>query len=196
LVLGRKRKLPLRVPTNEENWTRAMYGFQTLGPAAKSAFPVLVEFAFKTPDRWQAVNALLESDADAIRLVARSLKSPDRHVRLRAIDLLTSLRMFPDEVSLPALESALDDPDREVRTEAAKAIAFYNQQLGVNAIWLTSDDPERRSWGAKNIGRYRTRAQAFLPNLEAAADDADPKVREAVAEAVQQVRGRERPPTD
>jgi HEAT repeats/HEAT repeat len=195
-VLEWRLKLPLRVPTNEENWTRAMQGFWALGPAARSAFPELVEFAFKTPDRWQAINALLESDADAIRLVASSLQSPDREVRLRAIDILTSLRMFPDEVSLPALEGALDDPDRQVRAEAAKAIAFYDQSLGFSVNWLTLADAELRFWGAKNIGRYRTHAQAFLPNLEAAADDDDPKVREAVAEAIQQVRGRESPPTN
>ncbi len=194
-VLGWQTKLPQRLPTNEENWTRAMYGFWALGPAAKTAFPELVEFALETPDRWQAISAF-ESDADAMRLVASSLKSPDRDVRLRAIDILTSLRMFPDEVSLPALQGALNDPDRQVRVEAARAIAFYNQALGFYVNWLTLADPELRFWGAKGIGRYRTRAQAFLPDLEAAADDADPKVRDAVAEAIQQVRGRESSSTD
>lgn len=195
-VLGWQLKLSLRVPTNEENWTRAMYGFRALGPAAKPAFPELVELALKTPDRWQAINDLAETDTDTMRLVASSLKSPDPNVRLRAIDILTCLRMFPEEVSLPALEGALNDPDLQVRAEAAKAIAFFNQNLGAYAIWLSLADPELRFWGAKSLGRYRTRAQAFLPDLEAAADDDDPKVRDAVAEAIRQVRGRQSFSTD
>jgi HEAT repeat protein len=53
-----------------------------------------------------------------------------------------------------------------------------------------------RVFGAQAVGSYRTRARPFLPDLEAAAHDDDPKVREAAAEAIQKIRGRESPPTD
>jgi HEAT repeat protein len=199
IVLEWRLKLPLRVPTNEDRRTRAMYGFRALGPAAKSAFPALVAIALNSPDEWQrgdAVNALSESDADTMRLLARGLKHPDREVRLRASFALSCLRIAPDAVGLPALEGALNDPDSGVRADAAKGVALYRHQLKSCADCLDHRDPEVRAIAARVVGGYRIRAREFLPALEAAARDPDPKVRDAVAEAIRQVRGRELRPTD
>jgi hypothetical protein len=199
ILLEWRLRLPLRVPTNQEKRMRAMYGFRALGPAARSAFPAVVAIALNSPDDWQradALNALTDSDADTMRRLAGGLKSPDREVRLRAVDALSCIRIAADEVCLPALEGALNDPDPQVRVEAAKAIALFDQNLKAYASWLTHRDPERRVFGARAVGGYRTRARAFLSDLEAAARDDDPKVREAVAEAIRQVRGREAPPTN
>lgn len=195
-VLEWRLGLPIQVPTNQDTRKRAMYGFRALGPAARSAFPELVAIALHSPDEWQrgdAINALTESDADTMRRLARGLRSPDRKVRLRAIHALACLRIAPDEVCLPALEGILNDPDPRVRAEAARAIALINRQLAACAALLTDRDPEIRAGMARLIGGYRTRARALLPALDAASRDADPKVREAVAEAIQQVRGRECP---
>ncbi len=199
IVLEWRLKLPLRVPTNQDNRMRAMYGFRALGPAARSAFPTLVAIALDSPDEWQrgdAINALTESDADTMRRLARGLKSPDREIRLRAVSALSCIRIAPDEVCLPALEGALDDLDTRVRAEAAKGVALIHQQLKGCAACLVHRDPEVRASAARIVGGYRTRARDFLPALEAAARDADPKVRDAVAEAIQRVRGRESPPAD
>ncbi len=199
ILLEWRLKLPVRVPTNQENRMRAIYGFRALGFAASSAFPTIVAMALYSPDEWQrgdAINALTDSDADTMRRLADGLKSPDREVRLRAVDALACIRIAPDEVCLPALEGALNDPDPQVRTEAAKAIALFDHQLKIFAAWLTHRDPQMRVFGARQVGSYRTRARAFLSGLEAAAGDEDPKVRAAVAKAIQQVRGRESPPTD
>jgi len=192
ILLEGRLKLPLRVPTNQENRMRAMYGFRALGLAARSAFPAVVAIALNSPDEWQradAINALTDSDADTMRRLAAGLKSADREVRLRALFSLPCIRIAPDEVCLPAFEAALKDPDPQVRIEAAKAIAFFQQNLKDFAAWLTHRNPEIRVFAAQAIGSYRTRAQAYLSDLEAAAHDKDPKVRAAVAEAIHQVRG-------
>jgi len=198
ILLEWRLKLPLRVPTNQENRMRAMYGFRALGSAASSAFPELVAIALHSPDDWQrgdAINALTDSDADTMRRIADGLKSPDRAVRLRVVHTLACIRIAPDEVCLPALEGAQSDPDPQIRNEAAKAIALFNYQLKVFAAWLTHRDPKMRTSGAQQVGSFRTRARAFLSDLEAAAGDTDPEVRAAVSEAIHQVRGSESPPT-
>ncbi len=198
ILLEWRLKLPLRVPTNQEKRMRAMYGFRALGSAASSAFPELVAIALYSPDDWQrgdAINALTDSDADTMRRLAGGLKSPDPEVRLRAVHALACIRIVPDEVCLPALEAVLNDPDPQVRNQAAKAIALFNHQLKVSAAWLTHRDHKMRVFGAQQVGSYGTRARVFLADLEAAARDDDPEVRAAVAEAIQQVRGRESPST-
>ena len=144
IVLEWRLKLPLRVPINQDKRMRAMYGFRALGPAAKSAFPALVAIALNSPDEWQrgdAINALTESGADAMKLLAGGLKSPDREVRLRAAVALSCIRIAPDAVCLPALEMALNDPDTRVRAEAAKGISLCHQQLKVSASRLDHRDP-------------------------------------------------------
>ena len=198
VVLEWHWKLPVHVPSNFESRGRAMCGFRTLGLAARSAFPEIVAIALNSPDEWQrddAINALCESDADTMRRLAEGLKSPDPEVRLRAIFALTCLRIAPDEVCLPALEGARNDPDPRVSSAAAKGISFINQQLSAIARCLTHRDPEVRASAARFVGGYRTRASSFLPALEAAARDADSKVRAAAARATEQVRGHESSPT-
>jgi len=199
IVLELRLNLPVRVPTNQDQRMRAMYGFRALGLAARSAFPALVAIALDSPDEWQrgdAINALTDSDADTMRRLAEGLKSSDSEIRLRAVFALSCIRIAPDEVCLPALEGALNDPDTRVRAEAAKGIALFQHQLKTCAACLAHRDPEVRASAARIVGGYRTRARDFLPALEAAARDADPKVRYAVAEAIQEVRGRESPPTE
>ncbi|MGO9468319.1 MAG: HEAT repeat domain-containing protein [Isosphaeraceae bacterium] len=198
ILLEWRLKLPVRVPTNQDKRMRAMYGFRALGSAASAAFPELVAIALDSPDEWQrgdAINALTDSDADTMRRIAGSLKSPDREVRLRAVFALSCIRIAPDEVCLPALEGAQSDPDPQVRTEAAKGIAVFDHQLKVFVALLTHRDSKMRALVARQVGSYRTRARAFLSDLEAAAGDNDPEVRAAVAEAIQRVRGSESPPT-
>jgi len=199
ILLEWRLKLPLRVPTNQEKRMRAMYGFRALGSAASSAFPALVAIALDSPDDWQrgdAINALTDSDADTMRRLAEGLKGHDREIRLRAVFALECIRIAPDEVCLPALEGAQSDPDPQVRAEAAKGIALFNHQLKIFAAWLTHRDPQMRAIGARQVAGYRTRARAFLADLEAAARDDAPEVRAAVAEAIQEVRGHKSPPAD
>jgi hypothetical protein len=90
----------------------------------------------------------------------------------------------------------LSDPDPQIRAEAAKGITLFNQNLKSFAGWLTRRNPQMRLFAAQALGSYRTRARTYLANLEAAARDDDRKVRQAVAEAIPQVRGCEALPTD
>lgn len=199
ILLEWRLKLPVRVPTNMERRERAMYGFRALGPAAAPAFPVLVSLVLNSPDSWirrDAINALCSADADAMRRLADGLKSPDREVRLRAVDALVALRIAPDAVCLPALERAANDPDPQVRAEAVIGINFIKQQLGAVAAALTNPKagPDVRAVAARTVGGYGPRARDHLPVLEAAARDDDPDVRDAAAEAVRRVRGPEPAP--
>jgi HEAT repeat protein len=187
-------KLPVRVPTNQENRMRTMYGFGALGLAAKSAFPAIVAIALQSSDEWQradAINALTDSDTDAMRGLAAGLTNPDRDVLLRAIFALTCIRIAPDLVCMPALEGVVNDPDPLVRAEAAKGITLFNQNLKMFAGFLTHRNPEMRLFAVQALGSYRTRARPYLVNLEAAVDDDDTRVRKAVAASIPQVRDRQ-----
>ena len=196
MLLEWRLKVPVSVPTHQRTRLRAMYGFRVLGAAAKGAFPEIVSIALNSPDDWQrtdAINSLTSSDADAMRLLAAGLKSPDREVRLRAIFALACLRIAPDEVCIPALEGALKDKDPKVRAKVSKAIALIEEQLETLARWWKQRDPESSAIRVRLIGDYRTRARKYLPELEAAANDDDPRVREAARNAIEQVRGRDTP---
>lgn len=190
VVLEWQLGLPVQVPTHHDNRVRAMYGVRALGLSARSVFPALVAIALHSPDEWQrgdAINALTGSDAATMRRLAAGLESADREVRLRAIHALSCLRIAPGEVILPALDAARDDPDPQVRAEAAKAIAFLGQQRESLTALLTHHDPEMRASAARLVGGYRARAS--LPALEAAGRGADPRVRAAAAEAIRQIAG-------
>ena len=166
IVVEWRLRLPFRVPTNEDNRMRAMYGFRALGLAAGSAFPELVAIALKSPDEWQrgdAINALTDSGADAMRQLAAGLEDPDREVRLRAVHALACIRIAPHEVCLPALEGALNDPDAMVRAEAAKGIALFDHQLKTLAGLLDHPNPEFRAVAARIVGGYRSRADTSCP---------------------------------
>ena len=192
LWLEWRLRLPVKVPTHQAKRGRAMYGFRALGPIARSAFPAIVALALHSPDEWQrgdAINALTGADADAMRLVALGLNSPDRVVRFQAIFIMRCLRIAPDEVCLPALEAIRNDPDPQIGTWSAVAISQINQQGQALARLLTSPNAQYRVVAAQSIGGFRTRAWEHLRALEVAAEDEDPAVRAAVAEAIRQVRG-------
>ena len=196
MVVGRLR-VPLRVPDSYEMQTRAAYGLAALGPVAKPVFPEIAMIALKDAQnegqRVNAINAFTNCDADTMRLLAAALKDPDRNIRLRAISALFHLRVAPDEVCLSALEGALKDQDAQVRALASGTTTRFEEELEACAAGLEQDDPTYRARAARILGSYRTRARKYLPNLEAAADD-DPDIRTAIAEAIQQIRGRESPP--
>jgi HEAT repeat len=196
IVVGRLR-VPLRVSGSYELQTRAAYGLAALGPVAKPVFPEIAAIALKDAQnegqRVNAINSLLNSDADTMRLLAAGLKNPDCNIRLSAISALFHIRVAPDEVCLPALEGALEDQDAHVRASACRAITQFEEELEACAAGLEQDDPRYRARAARILGSYRTRARKYLPNLEGAADD-DPDVRTAIAEAIQQIRGRESTP--
>jgi hypothetical protein len=190
--------VPLRVPGSYEMQTRAAYGLAALGPVAKPVFPEIAMIALNDAQnegqRVNAINALTNCDANTMRLLAAGLKNPDLNIRLRAISALFHIRVAPDEVCLPALEGALKDQDAQVRASACGTITRFEEELEACAAGLEQDDPTYRARAARILGSYRKRARKYLPNLEAAADD-DPDVRTAIAEAIQQIRGRESPPT-
>jgi hypothetical protein len=188
----------IRMPGSYEMQTRAAYGLAALGPVAKPVFPeiamIALKYAQNEGQRVNAINALTNCDANTMRLLAAGLKNPDRTIRLSAISALFHIRVAPDEVCLPALEGALEDPDAQVRASARGTITRFEEELEACAAGLEQNDSTYRARAARILGSYRTRARKYLPNLEAAADD-DPDVRTAIAEAIQQIQGRESPAT-
>jgi len=189
--------LPTIVQSNERNRERAVQGFQSLGSAAKSAYPEIVKIALGSPDfgqRLDAGEALRMTDADAMKLVTEVLKSPDRQIRLRAIDLLGRLRIALDEVGIPALEAVVNDPDPRVRTEATTMLAAIKQNMERCATWLNAPEPSTRASGMYQLAKYGSRARVYLPILETAARDENSQVRQAAVSAIQQIQWSQ-PPT-
>ena len=189
ILLEDRLKLPVRLPinTNQDKRTRAEYGFRVLGPVARPAFPALVALALNSSDEYQrvdAINALTQSDAETMRRLAEGLRSSNREVRLRAVFALSCLRIAPDEVCLPALEGATKDPDTQVRAKATQAIGVFHQSLKSCVDSLKHRDPEWMARAARMVGGYRSRARAFLPDLEAVALDDDPQVRAKATQAI------------
>ena len=138
-----------------------------------------------------------ESDADTMKRPPRGLKSPDREVRLRAIFVLASLRIALDE-GLPPRPRRVpqrpghSDPRRGGQGGRPDPVSSSPPP---SAMIL---DPSRAQVSGRRgpvpWGGYADPRPEFLPALEAAARDADPEVREAVAKAIEQVRGRGSPP--
>ena len=198
ILLEWRLKLPVRVPTNQDKRMRAMYGFRALGSAASAAFPELVAIALDSPDEWQrgdAINALTDSDADTMRRIAGSLKSPDREVRLRAVFALSCIRIAPDEVLPPRARGSTERPGPPGSHRGGEG----NRRLRPPAQGLRglAHTPRLQDAGPRGPPGWKLphSRRAFLSDLEAAAGDNDPEVRAAVAEAIQRVRGSESPPT-
>jgi len=184
--------LPFKVQTNEAKRKRAIQGFNTLGPIAKPAFPKLASIALNSSDfgqRHDVISALRFCDVATMRWFAEKSKDPDPTVRLRAIEALAGVLVALDEVVIPAFEAAAKDPDPLVRAEAAMMLPVFQRNLKTYVSYLTSKVPGMHYNGVQAIGSYRTRARAYLPELEAATRDEAPNVRAAAAEAIQQVRG-------
>ncbi len=184
--------LPTIVQSNERNRKHAVEGFHSLGAAAKSAYPEIVKIALGSPDfgqRLDAGAALRMTDPDAIKLVVEALKSPDPQIRLRAIDLLGRPGIAPDEIGLPALEAAVNDPDPRVRTEAATKLATIKKNMEHFATWLSSPEPSIRLGAMYQLPQYGSRARMYLPILETAARDENSQVRQAAVSVIKQIQG-------
>jgi hypothetical protein len=136
------------IETNADTRRRAMYGFRALGPAAKPVWPRLAELVLQSDHegiRGDAINALIEADAETIARRAASIRSNDLAVRARAIRVLAALRQSP-EVSVPALVAALKHPDAWVRKDAAHALWFYQSEdlvgTALPALQAAATDPD------------------------------------------------------
>lgn len=189
--LGWKLNLPIGPTRAGRDQDRAYRGFVALGPAARSAWPKIVELILRTPDRNQreaAYYSLPGLDRPTLQLLVDGTRHPDPAVRVNAAYALATLRDAPDEISLPALERLAGDPDPAVRAEATRDIRLILRELPNFVACLKDSSPATRQFGARHVGPFRGRALRYLPELEAAADDPDPAVQAAVAEAIRRVR--------
>ena len=109
-------------------------------------------------------------------------KSPA--IRLGAVKALGKLGWLARD-ALPALTTALDDPDAKVREAAAQAVG----QLGPDAVptlagMLTHRDKYVRRNAVWGLGKLGPLARAVLPDLCRALQDEDPRTASGAAQAL------------
>jgi HEAT repeat protein len=123
-------------------------------------------------------------------VVAAAIADSSPHVRLRGVELLTTVRGVEAEALVEYLVKVLNDPDPRVNHAAHRTLTGYLQDRGATprllAAVLEGGDAESRAIAAWDLGNRASehRWRGAAPNDPAAVDallgalsDADPKVR-------------------
>jgi HEAT repeat protein len=180
---------------------RALMVLGRLGPDAAPAVPDLIA-AFKSGDAKQRTEVLFvlgaigPKAAPAVEPVAEALADSDRDVMLTAGYCLG--KIGPEAKSAaPALQKLLASDDKMAKLTAVWALLQIqpgDEALGKKAVPLLADalTHERefvRIEAAMALGKLGKTAASALPALEAAGADHSEAVRDAVAEAIQKIKG-------
>jgi HEAT repeat protein len=181
--------------TAGRRWGRAVSALAAMG---LPAVPALIE---ATGDdhpgvRRGAIAALHQIGPATVPFLVKALRHDKWSVREAAARGLYGLAPQARQ-AIPALCEALRDADALVRQWAAAALGkvayTFGPVLKVAVPGLTDllgdDDSGVREWAARALGSVGAPAKAAIPALEeAAAEDAEPSVREAAAGALGQIR--------
>ena len=177
----------------------AMTAFTTLGPAAIAALPVLLEHAASDADasvRMQSLHGLAQIQApasQALPVAIASLNDPDAKVRNAARYLLGMLGAEAHSAA-PVLRETLRRGEELDRILSAWALVHVepskeNAQAAIPLL-LTSlqhPDPRFRVESAVTLGTIGAGSTAVRAALEAAQNDEDPLVKEAVIKALKTI---------
>ncbi len=153
-----------------------------------------------------AASALSVTDPknpDALQALQSALTNREPFVRLMACNILAA--MGPEARSAaPALERLLKDSSPDVRLAAAEALVRINPAHPDAAAVVVNAIPElvgyfkegeeavpshARILMARILGSLGSRAKAAVPGMKEALQDRNPRVREAVAQALKQIQG-------
>ena len=134
--------------------------------------------------RWQAayeLSRLLSHDAEKNRKagvgreIASLLDDPKTNEPLVRRYLVVALEAVADPATAPALQSALSDPDVEVRLYAARALGRIGSPGSVKALLplLEEEDPALRKMALFSLGKIgdRSAAPGIHPRLDDAVED-------------------------
>lgn len=149
--------------------------------------------------RQQVYDQLHALGPASVPALARALRDPDpemrRHVAV-ALDVVGGgWWQFPDGDSrldlrpaLPALLSALEDSDSDVRSWAAQDISDMGKGAAAAVprlrAMLHSPDPGSRGSACNALGVIGSGARGALPDLRTALEDSSPEVRQAARTAI------------
>jgi HEAT repeat protein len=180
---------------------RALMVLGRLGPDAAPAVPDLIA-AFKSGDAKQRTEVLFvlgaigPKAAPAVEPVAAALADSDRDVMLTAGYCLG--KIGPGAKSaVPALQKMLASDDKMAKLTGAWALlqiqpddeAQGKKAVPLLAEALTHEREFVRIEAAMALGKLGKAAASALPALEAASGDHSEAVRDAVAEAIQKIKG-------
>jgi HEAT repeat protein len=213
--------LGIRYTPAEVRHARAQKGFTALGANASNAVPditAIYERDLSSSSRHAAANALVEigpAAKGAIPALISSAASTNSEVRAFAVYTLGRMALEPERVN-PVLIRALQDPDREVRYDAAfglGALAFMggDAKCAVPALVQTLKDSYGtaraaaamvvpaliealrdpavfgRVQAASALGQFGTNGGAAVAALTELLKDERPEVREAAAKALRAI---------
>ncbi|MDY6906429.1 MAG: HEAT repeat domain-containing protein [Thermodesulfobacteriota bacterium] len=124
-------------------------------------------------------------------------KSDDYAVRLAAVKALGRIGPRSENQVIAALKNALDDPDYDVRREAAAALGRFgiedNATVDELVRSLSDQDFDVRREAAISLGRLGPSSDETIKALVNALDDRDADVRAAVVSALGKVSERKQP---
>jgi len=174
----------------------ALAAFGTLGPAAISALPSVLELAANDPDaavRIEALHTLAKIQApakDVLPVAIASLENADPGVRNAARYLLGTLGEEAHSTA-PALRESLRRGNELEKLLSAWALVNVqpskeNAQVAVPLLLtaLQHPNPAVRAEAATTLGKIGAGSGEIRSALEAVQNDEDPKVKKAVKEAL------------
>jgi HEAT repeat protein len=184
LKLGKDRKA--------QHVVHVIVALGSQGSDAKAAIPFLVEVMKDAPEphlRVHALDALARispSSKDLSDAVARMLDQP--HVpKIMILESLAKGGAVSKEM-LKSIEEMLRDKDVAVRLHAAMIVGKANRDhaavVSILIESLSHRDAKTRRQAAETIGVVRPTDEAVIEALQNRAKDADPAVRQAVADAL------------
>jgi HEAT repeat protein len=162
-----------------------------LGVRAAEAIPDIAELL--TDDRYAAESALALSfmGSAAVSTLRDALNDDSPIVRKEALRSLGKVReraSIDPQLVVPALVSAIDDPEGDVREIAATYLGIVRDmpQVEVPALLraLTDESPSVRRAAATALAGYGKQGEAALPGLRKATSDPDEDVRREAGRAI------------
>jgi HEAT repeat protein len=173
-----------------------------IGLPARPAIPALVRNKGMDHDLDRQIHDTVVQILDAVHLsedvaaLVHLLKSTDVGERLRAAKKLAAFGVAA-RGAIPALNQALNDPDRDVSRQALHALQAIRPglipdkaTLGVYIRDLTDADESIRLRAAKSLGKFGAAARAAVPALQAVTrNDTDEDVRRVAGDAITRIQG-------
>jgi HEAT repeat protein len=146
----------------------------------------------------KAPDPLMDALTPSLKVFGQRLFDPDVNVRRASLDFLEQMESAIGP-AIPAIQAALEDPDRFIRWAAARSLrdigeknieATAAESVPLLAKLLGPDeDPDVRESAATTLRHYGTLARPALPALIAAVEYGELEQRDALIKAIQHIAG-------